>query len=349
MRLPALIAVLALIPTPAAASGSLADCAASAFPTRCLIEIATREQQRITVPGQRSHALARVLNAAAVARLTLAASADAGERALAEGGFDDWHRLDLLMAVHNYRRSRATADEATRLRALALYHHLAETSAGSARLSLMLTACGVADLPAELAKEWQVLADHGCTPAFLDETALPADTDRLMALLLAPIVFYREDESEAFEAAIDRAHAAALDMDTQMEGKPADVRAAWQQLKAGMYLLHGTSFIDAGDPLRARLSAAASYAAILAAEEIGTSLMGEERAGVAGLLMRTGQTATAEQILDETTRAIDADGGRQRIPAKVRVGFVTALIELLAEGTEPLECPIPGEGEQPAV
>lgn len=350
MRVLALIAVLTALPDAALAQSTIEGCARATIPTRCLLDLAQRESQRITAPVPRYQALSKLLNAAAAAALTLPSAADASTAALAEQLLDDSNRLDLLMATHNYRQVFPFRGDSTRLQALALYLNLADAGVGSARLSLMLTACGVLDLPERLAEAWQPMVDHGCTPAFLEETSLPRDTDRLMSLLLAPMVFYREDESEAFEAAMDKAHAAVRDMDEQMEDKPDDARAAWQQLKAGMYLLHGASFADVGDLLRARLSAAAAYAAVLAAEEIGDVVLAEERASVATLLMRAEQSATAEQILDETTGFIDNDMTHLRVPAANRVGFLTALIEMLASEAESLECPEPDSGaDQPAV
>jgi hypothetical protein len=350
MRALALFAVLTALPHAALAQSTVEACARSTLPTRCLLDLAQRESLRITAPVPRYQALAKLLNSAASAALSLPPSAESAAAALQEQLLDDPNRLDLLMALQNYQQVFPAVGDSTRLQALALYLKLADGTVGSARLSLMLTACGVLELPERLAGAWQPMVDHGCTPAFLEETTLPGDTDRLMGILLAPIVFYREDESEAFEAAVDRSHATVREMDEQMEDKPDDARAAWQQLKSGMYLLHGASFADFGDLLRTRLSAAAAYAAVLAAEEIGDVVLAEERAGVAALLMRAEQTATAEQILDETTRFIDADNTHQRVPAANRVGFLTALIEMLASDPEPLECPEPGTGDdQPAI
>ena len=350
MRAFALIAALAILSEVAHAQTPISSCANTPLPARCLLDLAQRESQRVTAPSARHQALAKLLNASATAALALPAAAESASRLVEARQLDDANRLDLLMALQNYRTRFPESGAETRLAALALYLGLAEHALGSARLSLMLTACGVLELPEGLAQQWQPMVDHGCTPAFLDETTLPGDTDRLMGILLAPIVFYREDESEAFEAAVDRAHATVRDMDTQMEDKPDSPRAAWQQLKAGMYLLHGASFAGFGDLLRTRLSAAASYAAVLAAEEIGEVVLAEERASVAALLMRAEQRATAEQILDETTKLIDDDPGHQRVPAAGRVGFLTALVELLAGEIESLFCPEPGDAEsQPEI
>ncbi|HEY5761740.1 MAG TPA: hypothetical protein VIS73_00885 [Rhodocyclaceae bacterium] len=350
MRAIALIALLAILSEVAHAQAPVASCANTPLPARCLLDLAQRESQRVTAPSARYQALAKLLNAAATAALSLPVTAESAARAIEANFLDDANRLDLLMALQNYRTRFPESGAETRLAALALYLGLAENGVGSARLSLMLTACGVLELPEPLATQWQPMVDHGCTPAFLDETTLPGDTDRLMGILLAPIVFYREDEAEAFEAAVDRAHATVRDMDGQMEDKPDATRAAWQQLKAGMYLLHGASFADFGDLLRTRLSAAASYAAVLAAEEIGGIVLAEERASVAALLMRAEQRSTAEQILDETTQLIDDDPGHQRVPAAGRVGFLTALVELLAGEAESLFCPEPDAADsQPAV
>lgn len=341
MRLPLALLLLLLPLVARSADRPLADCLDSDASPGCLLALAHKESQRITAPAPRYQALAKLLNAAAVTGVPLPAALAAGAGALGEGALDDAHRLDLLMGLHNYRRRHGGEPGKERLQALALYHHRAETTAGSARLGLMLVACGVGQWPTEIAEDWQPMADHGCTPGFLEETELRSDTDRLMGVLLAPIVFYRDDEAESFEAAIDRAHAAAAEMDAQMSDKPDDARAAWQQLKAGMYLLHGDSFLLGGDLLRGRLSAAAAYAAVLAGEEIAGTLLAEERAAVAGLLVRAEQGATAEQIVDETVRVIDDDRGRAQVPSFNRVGFLTALAELLAETAEQLFCPAP--------
>lgn len=350
MRPILLLAPLALWTSVAIAEGSIESCTKAPVPVRCVLDLAQKESQRITAPLARFPAAAKILNAAAKAVLQAPLAEQLAAKAASDSDLDPSIRLDLLIALHDYRTAFGQSDAGTRLQALALYLDLVERSVGSARLSLMLTACGALDLPEPLAVEWQPMIDHGCTPSFLDETPLPGETDQLMSLLLAPIVFYRDDENEAFEVSIDRAHATIRDMDEQMDGKSDAARGGWQQLKAGIYLLHGSSFADLGDLLRTRLSAAAAYAAILAAEEITDTTLAEDRAAVAALLARAEQPGTAEQILDETTKLVDSDETRQQIPPPTRVGFLTQLVELLAEELSGFTCPDPGDaGSQPPI